>query len=369
MSQGREMVDRVFDAPQSQAGRAEIRRLLGKAIRALRRKQGRPMLEEDEVRIQAAMESIEVICVLFREAFFEQAHSVRVSQIVSEFDDLADLIKAADAGQAPEVTRDRARTRIKAWSHEARRWVGDLPLHQVVTRLPERDGLTSLQRRDDLRQCWFEADGARFSPPSRRAGALKPDIPAHFQVAELRLPAGWQVDPMDVLDPATGLPKWDWNPQALLRLMALAKETLLIEAEGGDRGGATSFARRRYRGSLRDALAFSGLQVFEEAVGPKSARQTQSGRPGARRTDFEAFVCKLYRLALGAEAPAGLKLGPDPIRRAIATQRAWQRLFKLAEVRDGLAFYDLPGEVQDAALARLSARTLACLHAPAQHWG
>lgn len=352
-----------------QAGLEALHKMLGRVIREHRRRKGTPPQEEDHARLQQAMASIQNIIQLFRAAFFEQAHSVRVKQIISEFDDLAGLIRSSTLDTTPEALRERARNRIKSWSHEARRWVADLPLHQVVRRLPARGGLTPAQRKDELTSFWRYADGARFTPPPRRASALSPGTPKHFQIAEIRFPAGWHLDPLDAEDPATGRLKWAWDSAALLGLLDFAKEALLIEVDGADCGGNTSFARRRGGASLKAALAFSCLQAFEDAVGPKSARQTQSNRLGSRRTKFEEFVGRVYRLALGAEAPRRLKLGPDPVRKAIVIQRAWQRLFKAAGVRDGEAYFSLSPEAQDAAVSRLTPKELARISPAPLHWG
>jgi hypothetical protein len=139
----------------------------------------------------------------------------------------------------------------------------------------------------------------------------------------------------------------------LLELMGFAEEALLLEVGGADRGGRTTFTERRRKDSLRDAFAFSCVVAFERVIGPKSARQSQTFRRTVRPTVFERFIVMVQVAAVGGEIPRELALGPDPVRKAIKVQRAWQKLFQAAGVPNGSAFGALPEEARLAAQRRL----------------
>lgn len=341
------------NASDYQAQMEAIQHLLAKAIRAVRKREGRLMQPEDTARLQEALHAVAVICDVYREALFEQVHSVRVKQILSDFDELDALVRPRGQLAPTSETSAKARIRIKSWQHESRRWVADLPLQHVLRLLPERDGQTREERAAKLKECWQEAGGAFFTPPPRRAEAMASAVPDQFQVAVVKLPPDWAADPLDAVHLVSGQPKWECHPEPLLCLLDFAREALLLEASGADRGGRTTFAQRRRRASPRNSLAFSCILLYEQTIGPKSARQSQSVKQGATQTPFEVFVEMVHILAIGGKCPQRWSLGPDPIRKAIATQRAWQRLFKAAGVSDADAFDQLPMQAQQAARAKL----------------
>ena len=353
---------------EQQAQLDAIRQLLGKAIRAVRRRKGRHMQVEDLAQVQAGLDAVMVICDTFREALFEQIHSVRVRQITEDFDLLAAMIDAFGGHEISVENQAKIRARIKGWCHESRRWIAELPLQPIVRRLPDRDGLEGQTRFVQLKECWLEAGGAYFTPPPRRRETMAQGVPSQFQIMPMSFPAGWTIDPMDLVIADVGRPKWECHPAAVMELLGYAREALLLEVGGTDRGGRTTLAQRSRRASLRDALAFSCIVVYERVVGPKSARQSQSGRRSANRKLFEEFVSKVHVLAVGGDGPRDWSLGPDPIRKAIATQRAWQKLFRAASVIGPDDFNALPLEVQQAAASRLKPREQQRLKPSAPPW-
>ena len=169
-------------------------------------------------------------------------------------------------------------------------------------------------------------------------------------------PASWGMEPMDLLTEHGpqdgGSPSLPFEPEALTNLLEFAKELLMLEVGGPDRGGNTTFAQRRRGASLKDAFALSCLLVFEGAVGPKSARQRQFYSTSALST-FEHFVSLAHEWAVGPGVPRSWALGPDPIRKAIATRVAWLKLFKVAGCSDAESFNTLPAEAQEAAVRKL----------------
>lgn len=339
-----------------------IRQLLGKAIRAAPKRKGRPMQIEDEARVKEALQAVAVICDAFREALFEQVHSFRVKHITDDFKSLVALMRTYGDRNLTSEEQAKVRARIKTWHYESRRWVADLPMQPIVRSLPNQASITR------LKACWLEAKGACFSPPPRRKGAMAEGVPSHFQVAPLSLPADWGMDAMDAMHPDDERPKWECRPVVLIELLDYAREALLLEVGGSDRGGKTTFFQRRRRASLKDALAFSCITVYERTVGPKSARQSQPSRRGASQTLFEEFVARVWTLATGGEGPRDWVLGPDPVRNAISTQRAWQKLFRTARACDYGAFLGLSLEVQKEAMACLNSRELEFLRSPALPW-
>lgn len=348
--------------------REAIQQLLGKAIRIVRKREGRLMRVEDESKIHEALRAIDAMCDAYREALFERVHSARVKQITADFQALTALLTTLDLQMPTTEAQANVRYRVKAWHYESRRWVAELPMQEVVRRLPEKDGLAGAVRIERLKTCWLEAGGASFTPPPRRPGAMADGVPGYFQIASLSLPGDWCMDPMDTAVPETGQSRWVCRPVAVLELLDWAMDALLLEVGGSDRGGRTTFYQRRRRASLRDALAFSCIVVFEGVVGMKSARQSQSRLLRANPTVFEKFVGMVHALAVGGKGPKEWALGPDPIRKAIATQRAWQRVFKCAGVRDGEAFDALQEGAQRAAIAMLKPRDRRLLIPAAPPW-
>ena len=128
----------------------------------------KPLRPGIDVRVQDALKDVQTICDTYREAYFEQANSIRVKAICSEFDDLSTLIRSLDCEPTVEEAQARVITCIKTWSHEARRWVADLPMQPVIRRLPAQDDLGSEARIAQLRQSWLDSSGGFFSPPPFR---------------------------------------------------------------------------------------------------------------------------------------------------------------------------------------------------------
>lgn len=343
-----------------------IRNILGQAIRATPGAKGRPMRPEERNRVEEGMRQVCAIIDAYREALFEQVHSVRVKAITSDLEGLARLLKDFGDRALSPVDEDRVRTRIKSWHRESRQWVSQLPLQEAARRLPALDGLDGGARSDRLQACWLEAGGASLAPPPQQPRALSEGVPAHFQPAR---PGGLQAFELDLLDTQrAGAPAWTPRQGPLLELIEFAVETLLLEAEGGDRGGRTTFAERCRKASVRDAFALSCVVVFERVVGPKTARQGQTWRRATRPTLFEDFVQRVQEAAVGGPTPRRWALGPDPLRKAIRLQRAWQKLFKAAGVPDGAGFCELLEEVRKAALNQMPDAVRARLRAHVRPW-
>lgn len=149
------------------------------------------------------------------------------------------------------------------------------------------------------------------------------------------------------------LPRWTCDPEVTIKLLDVAREVLLREVGGEDKGGNTTMAQRQRRSSLKDAFAFSCLQIYERTAGPKSACQRARRAWDDKRSPFEHFVRVVHEWAVGPMAPRGWALGPDPIRKAIATQRAWQKLFKTVNCMDEHEFKKLSFESKEDAIRTL----------------
>ena len=345
-----------------------IRNLLGKAIRSVRKAENLPMQPEDRERIRAAMWQVSAIVDAYREGLFEQAHSVRVKCITSDLGSLLEMLTAMGDQELTLGDQEKIRTRIKSWTREARQWVAHLPLQASASRLPAREGISGEARCARLKACWLEADGACFTPPPQRPRILPNGVPDHFQPAPLGLPPPLEVDPLDKMRPMTDTPAWTPKPRPLFELLGFAEEALFLEAGGADRGGRTTFTERRRKCSLRDVFAFSCVVAFERALGPKSARQSQTFRRVIQPTTFERFIALVQEAAVGGEVPREWVLGPDPVRRAIKVQRAWQKLYQAAGVADGSAFGSLPEEARLSAQRRLKPQIQARLRQPVVPW-
>jgi hypothetical protein len=326
------------------------------------------MLSADVERIHEAMRQVVTIIDAYREGLFEQAHSVRVKCITSDLGSLFGMLTAMGGQELTLEDQGKVRTRIKSWTREARQWVARLPMEAAASRLPAREGMSGEARCARLKACWLEADGACFAPPPQRPRILPNGVPEHFQPAPLGLPPPLEVDPLDRKRTMTDTPAWAPKPGPLLELLGFAEEALFLEAGGADRGGRTTFTDRRRNCSLRDAFAFSCVVTFERALGPKSARQSQTLRRAIQPTIFERFIALVQEAAVGGEVPREWALGPDPVRRAIKVQRAWQRLFQAAGVADGSAFGSLPEEARLAAQRRLKPQIQARLRQPVVPW-
>ena len=345
-----------------------IRNLLGKAIRSARKTENLPMQPEDLERIRGAMGQVTAILDAYREGLFEQTHSDRVKCITSDLGSLLGMLTAMGDQELTLGDQEKVRTRIKSWTREARQWVARLPMEAAASRLPAREGMSGEARYARLEACWLEAVGACFAPPPQRPRILPNGVPDHFQTPPLNLLPGLEEDPLDRKRPMTDTPAWTPKPGLLLELLGFAEEALLLEAGGPDRGGRTTFTERRRKCSLRDVFAFSCVVTFERALGPKSARQSQTFRRAIQPTIFERFIALVQEAAVGGEVPREWALGPDPIRRAIKAQRAWQRLFQAAGVTDGSAFGSLPEEARLAAQRRLKPHIQARLRQPVVPW-
>jgi hypothetical protein len=147
---------------------------------------------------------------------------------------------------------------------------------------------------------------------------------------------------------------WVCRPAPLIELLALAQEALEAEIGGRNLGGHAPFAQRRRRASLKDGFAFTCLRIYEKAVGPKTARQGDARRRDLNTHSFDHFVAMVHRWVAGPDAPREWEPGIEPIRKAIAAQRAWQKLFKAAGSKDEKAFIALPREAQEAAVRKLT---------------
>lgn len=324
-------------------------------VRTLKSK-GRIRLVAEAKAVQRAMEDLERLRSAYIEALSEQVNSVRVRLITENYASLVDMLKSTRNDPLTEERQEAVRSHIKKWHYESRRWVQGLPLQRCIQHLPARDGLSPQERIVRLKQLWHQAGGASLGPAHPPQSVTMPGAPTRFQLRTLSVPDHWVMEPLDLLTP-TGeegrlRPRWECHPEALIGLLEFAQEALLLEAGGPDRGGKTTFVQRRRRSSLRDAFALSCLQIYEEAVGPKSGRQCQF--PGVSEpSSFERFVSLAHEWAIDPEAPPDWALGPDPIRKAIATQRAWQKLMKAARCVNADAFNALPFELQDAAARKL----------------
>lgn len=350
---GDAMADSSDLRSQEEARLESISKLLGRAIRETRGAERRPMLPADVEGIRQAMRQVVTIIDAYREGLFEQIHSVRVKCITADLGSLVEMLTTLSKGALTMADEEKVRTRIKSWTREARQWVAQLPMQAVAAHLPPREGMSGEARFTRLTECWLEADGACFAPPSHKPRILPSDVPDHFQPAAKGLPTPLEVDPLERKRPMTDAPAWTPKPAPLLELLGFAGEVLFMEAGGADRGGRTTFTERRRKCSLRDAFTFSCVVAFERVIGPKSARQSQTYRRTIQPTVFERFVFLVQEAAVGGEIPREWVLGPDPVRRAIKVQRAWQKLFQVAGVADGSAFGSLPEEARLAAHRQL----------------
>lgn len=345
-----------------------IQRLLGKALRAARKAQGRTVQAEDQVRVQEAMLQVGNICGAYREGLFELAHSVRVKRIASDLESLVSMLRAFGDRELTPADQERVRARIKTWCPEARQWVALLPMHSGAQQLQAQAGWSREIRLARLKECWLEAGGADFAPPPQKAIVLPVGVPDHFRRSDPDPTHRWGPDPIDAVDGGGGAAAWVCRTASVLELLEFAKEALLLEVGGSDKGGRTTFAERRRKCSLRDAFALSCVVTFERTIGPKTARQSQTYRRTTCPTLFEEFLEKVQQAAVGGDVPKLWALGPDPVRRAIKVQRAWQSLFKAAGVTGGQAFSALPEEARQAALRRLKPQTRNRLTPTARPW-
>jgi hypothetical protein len=318
------------------------------------RRNGRRRGDADREAILEAMSDLERLRPVYREALAEQAHSVRVKQIADDLAGLEVLLRELGDQPLTEPLQERVRTRIRTWHYETRRWIQDLPHQPCLDRLPALEGVASTARRARVERLWLQAGGAWFSPPTLASRNQSSDLPRQLRLQGL--PQDLVPDPLGsslVTDAAQGPSRWICRPGPLAELMTLAREALEVEIGGPNPGGHAPFEQRRRRTSLKDAFAFTCLRIYEKAIGPESARQGDALRRDLNEASFDHFVAMVHRWVAGPGAPPGWEPGVEPIRKAIATQRAWQKLLKVSKCKDESAFNALPLEVQQAAARKL----------------
>ncbi len=312
------------------------------------------------------MSHLERLRPVYREALAEQAHSVRVKQIADDLAGLEALLREFGGQPLTEPLQERVRTRIRTWHYETRRWVQDLPHQPCLDRLPGREGEASTERRARVERLWLQAGGAWFGAPPLTSRNQTSDPPRQLRLQGL--PQALVPDPLrssEANDAAQGPSRGICRPGPLAELMTLAREALEVEIGGPNLGGHAPFEQRRRRASLKDAFAFTCLRIYEKAVGPKTARQGDALRRDLNEVSFDHFVALVHRWVAGPEAPVSWEPGVGPIRKAIATQRAWQKLLKMAKCKDEDTFNALPLEDQKAAARKLPEKVRMRLTPPA----
>lgn len=228
------------------------------------------------------------------------------------------------------------------------------------------EGEASTERKARVERLWLQASGAWFSPPPLTSRNQGSGLPRRLRLQGL--PQALVPDPLDSIEAtdATHRPSpWICSPGPLAELMKVAREALEVEIGGPNLGGHAPFEQRRRRTSLKDAFAFTCLRIYEKAVGPKSARQGDALRRELNEASFDHFVAMVHRWVAGPGAPPGWEPGIEPIRKAIATQRAWQKLLKVAKCKDEDTFNALPLEAQRAAALKLPEKVRRRLTPPA----
>jgi hypothetical protein len=308
------------------------------------RPRGGSLQASDRTRIDLALERVVGISRLYHEALVEQNRSIRVRAMVEDLQGLQDLLIGLGEGPLSVSDEEKVWARIKSLHFETRAWVAVLPLQSGAKNLPAGDGRTQEERAGRLNMLWKSTEAAWFAPPNQSASHLR----------HLNGERGIS-DPMDglLLESGVGHRRWSCNQQDLAELMAFAREALLIEVEGPDRGGRTTFSQRRLGTRPKDSFAMGCVMVYEETVGLNTAKQSNAERrsmgPEAR-TKFEKFCCLVSDLAVGPDAKPEWRIGLAPFRQAIATSRAWLALYKAAGCKDAGSFDAL--SLDDKVLAR-----------------
>jgi hypothetical protein len=281
---------------------------------------------------------------LYQEALVEHDRSTRVRVIMDDLQGLHDLLIGFGEGPMSAGGQEKAWARIKSLHFDTRAWVAILPLQSGVKNLPARDGRTQAERIERLTILWKSTEAAWFAPPDQSGRHL-----GH--------PCGERgiSDPMDGTLMSDGVEhrRWRCKQLDLAELMVFAREALLLEVDGPDRGGRTTFAQRRLGTRPKDSFALGCLMAYEEAVGLNTAKQSNAERRsmGSKaRTEFEAFCGLVSDLALGPDPRSEWRIGLAPFRRAIATSRAWLALYKAAGCKNAKSFDALP--LEDQVLAR-----------------
>lgn len=341
--------------------------LVNEKGRKLKRR-GAHLKKEDLEQIHAVVREIPTLCDLYREAIYDRVHSERVRAILADFDSLKSLIKPWTVGPLTDQQHEKVRNRIKGFQHSSRNWIGLLPLRPGVKQLPDSDVASGIERAAKLKALWKAVGAAIFLPPPRQGPGLD-GAPAWLQIPT-DLPAWMLADNFTSLaeDQQGG---WKCEPAEMVALLDFAEEVFLLEVGGRDRGGKTTLAQRLMRSSAKDSFALSCLLLYERAVGASTARQTNSSKNaggGSTGTPFEKFCVMVLTLAVGTKPEKDWKLGPDPIRRAIATNRAWLKLFQAAGCANSAEFHALPEGARQQALQQLSAATRKKLMPSAPPW-
>lgn len=282
--------------------------------------------------------------MLYQEALVEQARSTRVRAITDELQGLHDLLIGFGEGPLGLENEEKVWARIRSLHFDTRAWVAALPLQFGVKGLPARDGRTQDERVERLKMLWKSTSAAWFAPPNQNA---------HY-LGHLNGERGIS-DPMDgtLLEDGVERRRWRCKQQDLAELMAFAKEALLLEVDGPDRGGGSTFAQRRLGTRPKDSFAMGCVMVYEEVVGLDTAKQSNAERRSMgreARTEFEEFCCLVGDLAVGPGVSSEWRIGLAPFRHAIATSRAWLALYKTAGCKDAASFDAL--SLQDQVLAR-----------------
>lgn len=343
-----------------------IQQHLENAQTYLLRSDGSSRQETERMAIEEAMSDLEALRVAYHEALSDQVHSVRVKQIEEDFTGLEEMLRSFGGKPPTEGQQEAVRTRIRAWHYESRRWIQDLPLQPCLRKLPALGSTSSADRKTRAEQLWLQAGGAWFAPVPLAPRDRKAGTPRRFFLREQSRPVVLEpMGPGESPEPWEATSRWMCRPEPLLELLTLAREALELEIGGPNLGGHASFEERRRRSSLKDAFAFSCVRIYEKAVGPKTARQGEALRRDLNKRSFDHFVALVHRWVAGPDAPPEWEPGLQPIRKAIATQRAWQKLLKAAKCPDEDVFNALPLEVQQAAVRKLPEKVRLSLTPPA----
>ncbi|MDP2874570.1 MAG: hypothetical protein Q8O00_00205 [Holophaga sp.] len=356
-----------------------VERHLVKGCSRILKDRGQILRSDDKARIVAAIPSILRVCNFYQEAIFEHTHSARVKTITDDFESLRTALSERVSRDMSVVQQERALIRARGMHHDSRNWLAHLPLQSGAYLLPAKDGQSGESRQARLKKIWELTNAARFAPPPQQSPLIKggPDW------LQLQSSAYGSVrDPLDA-KAADGVsesqgPSWVCHPAELLELLNLAEEALLLEVSGPDRGGNTSFFKRRMKTSSKDSFAFSCLLIYERALGG-TAKQTNSTKRADRNhgespfesnfdTHFEEFIALVSDLAVGKDSQKDWKIGPDPIRRAISTARAWRKLYKASGCNDAAGFEALSPESRNHALDALSKRERMKLNPTSRPW-
>ena len=305
------------------------------------RPRGGPLQAADQARIEVALERVVGISRLYHEAIVEQARSTRVRAITDDLQGLHDLLIGLGKGSLSAGDEEKVWARIKSFNFDTRAWVAILPLQSGVKNLPARDGRTQDERVERLKMLWKSTEAAFFAPPNQSARHL----------GRLNGERGIS-DPMDgtLLEDGVERRRWRCKQVDLAELMAFAKEALLLEVDGPDRGGGSTFAQRRLGTRPKDSFVMGCVMVYEEVVGLNTAKQSNAGRRElGLQTGFEEFCTLVSVLAVGPNASREWRIGLPAIRRAIATSKAWLALYEAAGCKDSAGFDTL--SLEDQALA------------------